>query len=129
MTVDDKIKALRAELRHLKAEEERKLRELDTLFLKKAEEVCPISIGTKVEYEPGKFGQVDRIGYDVEFFRQHEDDAEIQWNVSGRKINKTGKLGKKDFRPVGPAYYFVKGTVFKHKGISGSLGITGPDDE
>ena len=50
MTVDDKIKVLRAELRHLKAEEERKLRDLDTLILKKAEEICPISIGTKVEW-------------------------------------------------------------------------------
>lgn len=129
MTVDDNIKALRAELRHLKAEEERKFSELDTLFRKKAEEICPISIGTKVEYEPEKFGQVDRIDYDIELFSQLEDDAEIHWNVSGRKINKTGKFGKSDFRPVGPAYYFVNGTVFKHKGILGSLGITGPDDE
>ena len=70
---------------------------------------CHISIGTKVENEPGKFGQVDRIGYDVEFFRQHEDDAEIQWNVSGRKINKTGKLGKKRFPPRWSSLLFRKG--------------------
>lgn len=129
MTVDEKIEALRTELRTLKAEEERKLVELRALFVEKAEAACPISIGTKVEYEPGKFGRVDRIGYDVDFLREIDAGVEVDWNVTGKKINKTGEIGVKEFHPVGPAHYFVKGTTFKHKGIGGHLGITGPDDD
>ncbi len=129
MTVDENIEALRTELRSLKAEEERKLAELRALFVEKAKATCPIPIGTTVEYESGKFGRVERIGYDVDFLHELDADAEVYWNVSGKKINKTGEFGVKDFSPVGPAHYFVKGTTFKRKGIGGHLGITGPDDD
>lgn len=129
MTTDEQIESLRSELRRLKAVEERKLTELRALFLKKAEATCPIQIGTKVEYEPGKFGRVDRIGYDVCFLHELDAGAEVNWNVSGKKINKTGEFGVKDFRSVGPACYFVNGTSFEAKGIEGILGITGPDND
>ena len=129
MTLDEQIEALRGELRRLKAEEERKLAELHALFLKKAEATCPIPIGTKVEYAPGKFGRVDRIGYDVEFLHKLDAGAEINWNVTGKKISKAGGYGVKDFRPVGPAYYFVKGTTFEAKGIEGTFGITDAEDD
>ena len=129
MTLDENIEALRTELRNLKEEEERKLENLRALFVQKAEAACPIPIGTKVEYESGKFGRVDRIDYDVDFLHELDADAEVYWNVSGKKINKTGELGVKDFSPVGPAHYCVNGTTFKLKGIGEHLGITGPDDD
>ena len=129
MTTDQKIDALREELRKLKAEEERKLSELRALFLDKARAICPIPIGTTVEYEPGKFGRVDCVGYDVDCLHELDGGAEVHWNVYGKKINKTGEFGVKDFRPVGTAYYFVTGFSFKRKGIGGILGITGPDDD
>jgi hypothetical protein len=129
MTLDEKIEVFRTELRSLKEEEERKLAELRTLFIEKAEVTCPILIGTKVEYEPGKFGRVDRIGYDVELLHELDAGAEVYWNVSGKKINKTGKFGVKDFSPVGSLRYFVEGTKFKFKDIGGIFGITEPDDD
>lgn len=57
---DQKIEALRDELRKLKAEQERKLAELRSLFIERAHAIYPIVIGTEVEYEPGKFGRVDQ---------------------------------------------------------------------
>lgn len=129
MTVDEKIEALRAELRSLKEEEECKLTDLRALFLEKAKATCPIPIGELVEYAPEKFGRVDRVGYDVYFLHVLDAGAEVHWNVSGKKINKTGAFGVKDFAPVGPASYFVVGNKFKHKGMLGMLGITGPEDD
>lgn len=82
-----------------------------------------------MEYEPGKFGRVDRIGYEVETWRELDEGAKVDWTMTGKKINKTGNFGVKDFQPVGPGTHFPKGTTFKFKGVGGTLGISGPDDD
>lgn len=123
MSIDQKILTKRAELRKLKDEEDRLRGELHDLFREKAESTCPIAVGTRVEYEPGKFGQVDRIEYVVANWDELDPTAEVNWAVTGRKINKTGEFGVKDFSPVGPATHYVNGTSFSHKGIAGILGI------
>ncbi|HMN12748.1 MAG TPA: hypothetical protein PKD55_10540 [Bellilinea sp.] len=123
MSIDQKILTKRAELRKLKDEENRLRKELHALFKVKAESTCPIAVGTKVEYERDKFGQVDRIEYVVANWDELEPTAEVHWAVTGRKIKKTGEFGVKDFPPVGPATHFVNGTSFSHKGIAGVLGI------
>jgi hypothetical protein len=127
MTVDQRILAKRLEIQQLRDEEERKRQELHALFAEKAQAACPIAIGTKVEYEPGKFGQVDRVEFFVEYWNELEPTAEVHWTVTGRKINKTGEFGVKDFHPVGPATHYVTGTIFKHKGIGGVLGVQDDD--
>lgn len=123
MSIEQKILTKRAELRKLKDEEDRLRKELHTLFKEKAESTCPLAVGTKVEYEAGKFGQVDRVEYVVAYWDELDPNAEVHWAVTGRKINKTGEFGVKDFPRVGPATHFVNGTSFSHKGIAGILGI------
>jgi hypothetical protein len=127
VTIDDDIKAKRLELQELKRQEEARLAELHALFLSKAQSLCPIQIGTKVEYQPGKFGQVDRIGYDVNFWSELDVNTEVHWTVTGRKINKTGEYGVKDFSPVGPASHKVNGTSFVQGGIGHALGLDEDD--
>lgn len=123
MSIDQKILTKRTELRKLKDEEDRLRKELHALFKEKTESTCPIAVGTTVEYEQGKFGQVDRIEYVVANWDEFDPTAEVHWAVTGRKINKTGGFGVKDFSPVGPATHYVNGTSFSHKGIAGILGI------
>jgi hypothetical protein len=127
MSVDERILNKRLELRQLKANEERLREELHVMFQEKAASLCPIAVGTKVEYEPGKYGQVDRIEYYVEYWNELDPSAEVYWTVTGRKINKTGEFGVKEFSPVGPAHHHVNGTSFKHKGLEGMLGIKDDD--
>lgn len=115
MTINDKIEELRSNLRTLKEEEAQKLLELRALFLELAESICPIPVGTNVEYEPTKYGETNQIGYEVNYFRELEANVEVTWTVNGKKINKTGEFGVKDFGPIGPATHFVNGTSFKRK--------------
>lgn len=123
MSIDQKIFSKRAELQKLKIEQARLCNELHALFREKAESICPIALGTKVEYESGKFGQVDRIEYVVPGWDELDQTVEVYWAVSGRKINKSGEFGVKDFSPVGPATHNVIGTVFTRKSLAESLGI------
>jgi hypothetical protein len=127
MSIDQRILAKRVEVQRLKDEEELQRNELRALFIEKAKDACPIAIGTKVEYEPGKFGQVDRIEYFVDYWNELDTAAEVHWTVTGRKINKAGGYGVKDFEPVGPATHYVSGTTFRHKGIAGIMGIKDDD--
>lgn len=122
MSTEQKIEAKRQELRALKSEEEKLRQELRALFTQRALETCPIAIGTTVEYEDGKFGRVDQIGFWSEW-NDLDPGIAVLWTVSGRKINKDGQLGKKDFQPVGPATHLLAGTKFSFKGIAGTLGI------
>lgn len=124
MDIDDEIKAKRLELQGLKSNVDARQKELHELFLAKARAMCPLEIGTIVEYEPGKKGYIDRIGYHVESWREIELDSPVNWVVTGKKINKTGERGIKDFNPVGPATHKFNGTSFKPKGIDGILGIS-----
>jgi hypothetical protein len=126
MSTNIKIEAKRQELRELKQREEALRQELRDLFTQHAVESCPISVGTKVEYDDGKYGQVDRIGFHVEW-NDLDPNKVVDWTVSGRKFNKDGQFGKKNFQPIGPATHFVIGTQFKFKGIAGIFGVQDDD--
>jgi hypothetical protein len=119
MSIEERILEKRRDLQELKTNEEGLRQELHALFTERAASICPIAVGTKVEYEPGRYGQVDRIEYHVDFWNELNPRVEVHWAVTGRKINKTGEFGVKDFSPVGPATHFVTGTSFKHKGLAG----------
>jgi hypothetical protein len=123
MSLDQQIAAKRLEIQNLKDEEERKRDELHALFLQKAVASCPISLGTRIEYEPNKYGEVDRIEYYADYLNELDTTAEVHWTVTGRKINKTGEYGIKEFQPVGPATHYFNGEIFTTKGIAGTLGI------
>ena len=84
-------------------------------------------MGTKVDYELGKYGQVDRIEYHVENWKELDPSAKVHWTATGRKINKTGEFGVKDFSPVGPATHHVNGTGFRRKGLAGIFGMKEDD--
>ena len=121
MTLEAKIHAKRTEIQQLDAQLALRREELRTLFITKAQAACPIAIGILVEYEPGKRGIVDGIGYSAPW-NECDHSAEIDWTVSGRKINKSGEFGVNDFRPVGPATHVVTGTCFVPKGLDRLFG-------
>ncbi|MEJ5124445.1 hypothetical protein WH367_00160 [Comamonas sp. MYb21] len=129
MDLDEKIESLRSEIRCLKAEQDLKITELNSLFLDKAKNTCPISIGETVEIEAGKKGIVEEIGFDVEFFKMIEENEPIHWNVSGKRINKSGETGLRHFKKIGPRNYIVNGLTFKKKSIAQHLGIMGDDED
>jgi hypothetical protein len=118
-SIDDRIETKRAEIRELERTEDVLRADLYALFQQKAEAMCPIPKGARIEYSPARFGRVDRIGFFVGFTSDIDAGAQINWTVSGRKINKIGKLGLKRFPAIGPASHTitepVNGTRFTHK--------------
>jgi hypothetical protein len=120
-SIDERIETKRAEIRELERTEDVLRADLYALFRQKAEAMCPIPKGARIEYSPGRFGRVDRIGFVVGFSSDIDADTQINWTVSGRKINKTGKLGLKRFLAIGPATHSIteapNGTRFTHKGM------------
>ena len=127
MSIDARILSQRLELQAFIEEVERQRSELHDLFLEKARAECPIPLGTKVEYEPGKFGQVDRVGFFVDYWNELDPNADVHWTVTGRKINKTGAFGVKSFQPVGPATHIVNDVSFKPKDWNAVFGISDDD--
>jgi hypothetical protein len=124
--IDEKIKAKRAELRALKAQEAKLSAELAVLFSEKAQRACPIPLGTKVQYKDGRWGVVTRIGFFVDLSRLLEESAPVHWTVEGIRINKAGEPGVKEFPALGPATHSLDGASFKSKAM---VGLWGVDDE
>lgn len=123
MTLDEQIKLKREEIIALDEKITCAREELHTLFSRKAESICPIKIGTIIEYKPGKKGQVNSIKYHISYFDETNLSIPVDWAVAGRKIGATGVLGKKDFPPVGPATHTIKDNIFTQKTIADYLDI------
>lgn len=115
MSIDEEIEVKRAELKRISATLELGLRDLHDLFRRKAILLCPLSIGTIVEFDRDRFGRVDRVGFHVAFMHELMPMADIEWTVSGRKVNRDGNLGRHEYHPVGPHTHNVTGTVFRRK--------------
>jgi len=96
---------------------------LKALYDEKARELCPFNIGDEIEYEPGKRGVVDRIYFPCEFWRPLEEQVPESWAVTGRKINKDGRFGKKDFQDVSNDTHVIDGTSCRRKTLDETLGI------
>lgn len=118
MSIDRQIEAKRAALRNLLTNQGRL--ELHALFQLKAQESCPIRLGEKVEYEFGKYGRVDRIGFDIDPMQELEPLAEIRWTVWGHRINQNKQCGKRTFRPIGLATHAFQDGVFRPKPVAGA---------
>jgi hypothetical protein len=126
-TIDEKIKAKRAELRALKAQEAKLRAELAVLFAEKAQRACPIPLGTKVQYKDGKWGVVTRIGFFVDFLRIFDENAPVHCTADGLKINKGGEPGVREFPAIGPVTHTLNGTIFESRAIGGIWGIHDED--
>jgi hypothetical protein len=121
--IDQQIRAKRAELRALKAQEAKLRAELACLFKEKAQCACPIPLGTKVQYKDGRWGVVTRIGFFVDFLRVLDETAPVHWTVEGLKITKGDEPGVKEFPALGPATHTLKGFTFEPKAMTGFWGI------
>jgi hypothetical protein len=128
--LDQLIEAKRAELRALERTEESLRSELYLLFQQKAEALCPIALGSTVEYAFGKFGRVEHIGFNVEFLHDLHPGTEIHWIVSGRRLDRSGALGTKAFPHLGPASHNITRTAAGIRFIPKHLGgLWGVNDE
>lgn len=105
--------------------EELKIQEdaLKTLYNEKARAICPFDIGEEIEYEPGKKGKVDKIFFPYECWNPLEDQSPESWAVTGRKINKDGTFGKKNFQAVSNVTHVIDGTSCRRKMLDETLGI------
>jgi hypothetical protein len=122
-SIDEKIRAKRAELRALKRQEVTLRAELAELFSKKARGACPIPLGAKIQYKDGRWGVVTRIGFFVDFLHILEDGSPIHWTVEGRRLTQEGKPGVKEFPALGPATHTLQGNTFEPRPMSGYWGI------
>jgi hypothetical protein len=113
--LDNQIELKRAEVRALQADLDKARAELHFLFARQAQRLCPIELGTIIQYAPGKFGRVDRIGFHLDLGTELVPKMLVSWTVAGRKFNQDKQLGKLDFHPVGPATHEVRGTFFRKK--------------
>lgn len=111
--------ALKSKREELKLQKEA----LKLKYDEKAKEICPFSIGDRIEYEPGKEGVVEEIYFLGKDYINLEEQEPTTWGVTGRKINKDGKYGKKKFKPVSNASHVVKGKRCKRKTLNEEFGI------
>lgn len=96
---------------------------LKELYDEKARELCPFNIGDEIEYEPGKRGIVDRVYFPSESWRPLEEQAPESWAVTGRKINKDGRFGKKYFQDVSSDTHIIDGASCRKKTLDENFGI------
>ena len=110
------------ELQRAIAELQNELREQ---FLIKARSMCPYKIGTIIEYQQGKRGRVDSVGYSLDpFWNELDENLSVSWTVTGKKILRDGSDGKKNFQEVGPHSHVIEGTICRQKTVSDVLGIS-----
>lgn len=88
-----------------------------------AQEICPFGIGDEIEYELGKKGEINRIFFPSECWMPIEEQEPDHWAVTGQKINKNGKYGKKDFPAVSEKTHVIDGNVCRRKTLDETLGI------
>lgn len=111
--LDTERESLKAKRKELQAQEDA-LREL---YDDEARKICPFDSGDEIEYEPGKKGVVDRVFFPCTAWIPLEDQAPDRWAVTGRKINKDGKFGKKGFQVVSGDSHIVEGKVCRKKNL------------
>ncbi len=95
---------------------------LNKRYDNEAKKICPFKIGDEIEYQSGKRGKVDKIFFPKEW-EALEDQEPNQWAVTGSKINKDGKLGKKNYHYVSGKTHVINGHVCRRKTLSEVLGI------
>jgi hypothetical protein len=119
----DKQRISLRELRRRLSEEESKLKELYDIEARKN---CPLKIGERIEYTKGRFGEISKIFHQADMhivLQPLEEQSPKDWAISGKKINKTGKYGKKDFGPLSVHSHAFDKHVFRRKTLSEHFGI------
>lgn len=117
--LDTQREIVKKKREELKAQEDA----LKALYDEKARELCPFNIGDEIEYEPGRRGKVDEIYFPCECWRPLEEQKPESWAVTGRKINKDGMLGKKNFQAVSNDTHVIDGTSCRVKTLDEALRI------
>ena len=108
-----------------KSRDDLKLQEksLRSLYDQESQRICPFNIGDTIEYEPGKKGKVDKIYFPDEAWISLEEQEPDLWAVTGLKINKDGKLGKKEYQAVSNKTHIINGTSCRRMNLEETLGI------
>jgi hypothetical protein len=101
-----------AKKRNELAEQEERLK---ALYNQKSQEICPFHLGDEIEYEQGKKGKIEEIYFPSECWISLEEQEPNLWAVTGKKINKTGKPGKKNYHPVSNKTHLINGTSCRRK--------------
>jgi hypothetical protein len=83
--------------------------------------LCPFKIGDKIEYELGKKGIVEKIYFPREHWYPLEEQSPEYWAIRGKKINKIGKFGLKDYHEVSNKTHTINGYVCKRMSIEETL--------
>nr|WP_163500236.1 hypothetical protein [Halomonas socia] len=117
--LDSQREIVKRKREELKSQED----SLKTLYDEKAREIFPFDIGDEIEYEPGKKGKVDEIFFPYECWNPLEEKSPESWAVTGRKINKNGAFGKKNFPAVSNETHIIDGTSCRRKTLDETFGI------
>ncbi len=96
---------------------------LQAMYDEIPQSICPFNVGQKIEYEPGKKGIVKTISFPLECWQSLEEQEPIYWSVTGTKINKSGKFGKKDYQPVSDKTHIINGTACRRMTLKETLDI------
>jgi hypothetical protein len=88
-----------------------------------AQNLCPFKIGDEIEYEPGKKGIVEKIYYPREGCdcSPLEEEKPDYWAVTGKKINKNGHLGLKEYKEISNKTHTINGSVCQRMSVKETL--------
>jgi len=101
----------------------RQAESLRSLYDQESQRICPFKIGAVIEYEPGKKGKVERIYFPDESWTPLESQEPDLWAVTGKKINKDGEPGKKDYEAVSNKSHIINGNSCRKKNLDETFGI------
>lgn len=96
---------------------------LQTMYDETAQSICPFNVGQEIEYEPGKKGIVQKIFFPRECWQSLEEQEPIYWSVTGKKTNKNGKFGKKDYQPVSNKTHIINSSACRRMTLEEKLAI------
>ena len=115
-TLQQQVRKIRDELIHLE-------QSLQARYDLIAQNLCPFNIGDEIEYEPGKKGIVEKIYYPREGCdcSPLEEEKPDYWAVTGKKINKNGQLGLKEYKEVSNKTHTINGSVCQRMSVKETL--------
>jgi len=117
------LKKEREKLKQLRDAFEKDEKSLKSMYDDNAKTISPFAIGDEIEYESNKKGKVNKIYFPSEPWLPLEEQEPDCWAVTGNKINKNGRPGKKDYHPVSNKTHKINGTTCRKNTLDETLGI------
>jgi hypothetical protein len=117
------IQVVRAKVKNKRDELDEEELTLKKMYDDIANDICPFNIGDKIEYEPGKMGVVDEIFILSKSWIPLEEQDPENWAVTGRKTNKNGEFGKKNYQIISNKTHIINGLSCHKKTLSETFGI------